>query len=67
VNELEFALRNTAGHLAGDAAPRWQLNALRYTGLARVCWRLNEGPPYFRRFAFAWALHHNRQRYSRVG
>jgi len=66
VNRLELALRNAAGAIASDRVPKWQLNALRYTGLARVAWHLNEGPTYFRRFAFAWALAHQRKMYPRA-
>jgi hypothetical protein len=63
INELERTLRNAVGALASDNAPRWQLNAMRATGLARVAWRLNDGPPYVRRFAFAWAMGHQRRNY----
>jgi hypothetical protein len=66
INEMELAMRNGLGRITGSTAPKWQVNALRATGLARVCWRFHDGPSYFRRYAFAWALHHHRKQYSQI-
>jgi hypothetical protein len=63
LDHLEVALRSAAGTLACETAPKWRVDALRATGLARVVWHLNEGPSYFRRFAFAWAMGHQRREY----
>jgi hypothetical protein len=63
LDHLELALRSAAGTLACETAPKWRLNALRATGLARVAWHFNEGPAYSRRFAFAWAMGHQRREY----
>jgi hypothetical protein len=63
IDHLDVAIRWALGRMAGDAAPKWRMLALRATGAVRVIWRLSDGPPYFRRFAFAWALAHQRKLY----
>jgi hypothetical protein len=60
---LEVRMKNFAGRVAGDSAPAWRLKALRATGLARIVWRLADGPTYLRRGLFGWAMEHHRAQY----
>lgn len=60
---LEVKVRHLAGVVAGDTAPAWRRNALRATGVARVAWRLSDGPTYLRRGLFGWAMEHHRRAY----
>lgn len=60
---FEVKLRNFAASAAADSAPAWRLNAMRATGVARVAWRLADGPTYLRRGLFGWAMEHHRAKY----
>ncbi len=60
---MEVRLRNLASASAADSVPAWRLNAMRATGLARVAWRLADGPTYLRRGLYGWAMEHLRASY----
>ncbi len=66
LDDLEVALRQSAGYLSATDPPAWYKPALRVTQLKRVLGRIGSGPSWMRRFVFPWALEHNRRSYARA-